>query len=355
MNIVYGVAGEGRGHAARAAALWPFLSENLNLSVWCPESIAGFIREKCPQASLDKIPGIHFSLQGHKIDYLGTINRNLPLIFRFNEITDEMARRMKKQDVRGVISDFEPFTAVAAWKAGVPLLNLNHPAVVRRTFSLLPDAVSAKVVASVMTPPAQKHLICSFYDGDVGPILREEIRNAVTRKGDYILVYVKESSAEEVKTILSAFPDQEFHFFPDKKKDFITHLAGCAGVIAPAGHQLLSESLYLRKPVLAIPQKGQYEQRLNARMLRASGWGRGTDLNNLAKDAKAFIRDLDGFPFRADPYHKYILEDHTGKTAEIISAFFHEAAGEKTLSPRVSCDFFQYFPEKIRRLKEASA
>ena len=355
MNIVYGVAGEGRGHAARAAALWPFLSNDLELSIWCPESIAGFIREKCPQASLDKIPGIHFSLQGHKVDYLGTINKNLPLIFRFNEITDDMADRMKKRNVCGVISDFEPFTAVAAWKAGIPLLNLNHPAVVRRYFSLLPDAVSAKLVASVMTPPAQKNLICSFYDGDVGPILRDEIRRAEPRKGDYILVYVKDSSAEQVKKILADFPDQEFHIFPDKQKDFIHYLAGCAGVIAPAGHQLLSESLYLGKPVLALPQKGQYEQRLNARMLKASGWGRGTDLNNLAKDAKEFIRDLDRFPFKADPYHKFIFEDHTARTAGIISGFFHEAAGRETLSPRVSCDFFQYFPEKIKRLKDLSA
>lgn len=355
MNIVYGVAGEGRGHASRAAALWPFLSENLDLSVWCPDSIAGFIREKCPGASLAGIPGIHFSLQGHRVDYLGTINKNLPLIFRFNEITDEMARRMKARDVVGVISDFEPFTAVAAWKAGLPLLNLNHPAVVRRYISLLPDAVSARFVASVMTPPAQKNLICSFYDGDVGPILREEVRKAETSRGDYILVYLKESSADQVRKILAGFPDQEFHFFPDRRKDFITHLAGCAGVVAPAGHQLLSESLYLGKPVLALPQKGQYEQRLNARMLKASGWGRGTDLNHLAGDLKTFIRDLDSFPLKADPYHRFIFEDCTEKTARLISSFFHEAAGREKLSPRISCDFFQYFPEKIRRLREISA
>ena len=121
----------------------------------------------------------------------------------------------------GVISDFEPLTANAAAKAGIPLINLNHPAVVRRYFSLLPDAVSAKVVAAFMTPPAQKNLICSFYDGDVGPILRQEIRRAQPERGDYILVYVKKSSSVAVKKILAQFPRQDFHFFPDKDKDFI--------------------------------------------------------------------------------------------------------------------------------------
>jgi uncharacterized protein (TIGR00661 family) len=266
-----------------------------------------------------------------------------------------MALKMKEQKIAGVLSDFEPFTATAAWKAGIPLLNLNHPAVVLRYFSLLPDAVSAKVVASVMTPPAQKNLICSFYDGDVGPILRDEIRRAVPVKGDYILVYVKESSREQVRTALSAFPEKDFRFFPDHSQNFISALAGCSGVIAPAGHQLLSESLFLKKPVLAIPQKGQYEQRLNTRMLKASGWGRGADLNNLARDAEAFLKDLDQFPFEPDPFHKFLFDDHTGRTADIILSFFEKEGRLSKLSPRVSCDYFQYFPEKIRRLRELTA
>jgi uncharacterized protein (TIGR00661 family) len=352
---MYGVAGEGRGHASRSAALWPFLSKSMDLTILCPESIAPFIQEKCPPADLDLIPGIHFSLQGHRVDYFGSIQKNLPLLFRFNEITDTIAENMKKKNVQGVISDFEPLTAVAAWKAGLPLLNLNHPAVVRRYLSLLPDAVTARLVATVMTPPAQKNIICSFYDGDVGPILRDEIRKAVPVKGDYILVYVKESSSDEVKSILAEFPHQEFRYFPDKKKDFITSLAGCAGVIAPAGHQLLSESLYLRKPVLALPQKGQYEQRLNARMLTSSGWGRGSSLSRLKKDAAEFIKDLNKFPFKSDPYHQFILEDHTARTAQMISSFFETEKQKSRLSPRVHCDYFQYLPEKLRRLKSLSA
>ncbi|MDC7232592.1 MAG: glycosyltransferase family protein [Spirochaetales bacterium] len=355
MKIVYGVAGEGRGHASRAAALWPFLSKKMDLTIACPEAIGPFIEEKTPGVSIDLIPGIHFSLQGHRIDYFGSIQKNLPLIYRFNEITDAMARTMKDQKANGVISDFEPFTAVAAWKAGLPLLNLNHPAVVRRYFSLLPDAVSAKFVASIMTPPAQKHLICSFYDGDVGPILRDEIRNTRPGKGDYILVYVKESSAAEVREKLSGFQDTEFRFFPDKQSNFIDALSGCAGVIAPAGHQLLSESLFLKKPVLAMPQKGQYEQRLNARMLKASGWGRETSLQNLTRDTADFIRDLPEFPFKADPFHRFIFDDHTARTASIITSFFKEETGKSRLSRRSSCDYFQYFPRKIRRLRELTA
>ncbi|MDC7241796.1 MAG: glycosyltransferase family protein [Spirochaetales bacterium] len=355
MKIVYGVAGEGRGHASRAAALWPFLSKDMDLTVSCPESIGPFMEEKAPGVNLELIPGIHFSLIGHKIDYLGSLQKNLPLIYGFNKITDDMARKMKDLGAQGVISDFEPFTAVAAHKAGLPLLNLNHPAVVRRYLSLLPDAVSAKMVASIMTPPAQKNLICSFYDGDVGPILREEIRTAEVKKGEYILVYVKESSAEETREKLSRVRGVEFRFFPDKQSNFIEALAGCAGVIAPAGHQLLSESLFLKKPVLAIPQKGQYEQRLNARMLKSSGWGREGSLKNLEEDAKAFIADLDRFPLRANPMHRFIIEDHTELTARKIHDFFDGEVAKKSLSRRSSCDYLEYLPRKIRHLTGLTA
>ena len=355
MKIIYGCNGEGRGHAARTAALWPELRQDLDITVWSPESIQSFLYEKCQDIRIRTIPGLHFSLQKHRVDYWGTIVMNMPLIGRFNKITDQMAREMKDNDIQGVISDFEPFTAVASAKAEIPLINLNHPAVVRRSFSILPDAVSAKAVASFMTPPAQKNLICSFYDGDVGPILRKEVRQAVPEKGDYILVYVKKSSADEIREILGDYPDREFHIFPGPDKDFVTSLAGCAGVLAPAGHQLLSEALFLKKPVLAIPQQGQYEQRLNARMLKASGWGRQTEMKRLREDLTAFLEDLPRFPFKADPFHTFRTGDDTEKTASIIRYFFTTETSGKKLSPRVSCSFFNYIPERIRKIRELTA
>ena len=355
MKIVYGCNGEGRGHAARTAALWPELNRSLDITVWCPESIQPFLYEKCHDIRIQTIRGLHFSLREHRVDYWGTIVMNSPILGKFNTITDQMAKEMKERGIQGVISDFEPFTAVASAKAGIPLINLNHPAVVRRSLSLLPDAVSAKIVASFMTPPAQKNLICSFYDGDVGPILRDEIRQAVPRKGDYILVYVKKSSAEEIKRILADFPKKEFHIFPDYEKDFVTSLAGCAGVIAPAGHQLLSEALFLKKPILAIPQQGQYEQRLNARMLKASGWGRQTEMKKLKGDLTTFLEELPFFPFKTGPFHTFRTDDDTGKTASIIQDFFETETSRVKLSPRVSCSFFNYIPERIKKFRELTA
>ncbi len=181
MKIVYGCNGEGNGHAARTAALWPLLRHRHDMRVWCPESIDGFLHETCEGISTKSIPGLHFSHNGHRIEYFNTLRKNLPFILQRKRIVAQMAREMKESGVQGVISDWEPFTALAAVKAGIPLISLNHPSVVRRSLSLKVDALSAKCVSALMSPPAQKNLICSFYEGDVGPILREEVRNAPCR------------------------------------------------------------------------------------------------------------------------------------------------------------------------------
>ncbi|MBN2861322.1 MAG: hypothetical protein JXK93_13735 [Sphaerochaetaceae bacterium] len=355
MKIVYGCNGEGRGHAARTAALWPLLRVHHDITVWAPESIGSFLHEKCSGIQTRTIPGLHFAHNGHRILYLETVKKNLPVIGNHRRIVTDLAREMKEHGVQGVISDYEPLTAMAAVKAGIPLINLNHPAVVLRTASLRMDAISAKIVSSIMSPPAQKNLICSFYDGDVGPILREEVRNAVPSRGDYVLVYVKPSSSDAVKNVLKAFGDIEFRFFPDPERDFVQSLAGCRAIIAPAGHQLLSEALYLKKPVLAIPQEKQYEQRLNARMLKASGWGRGTDLSNLEKDLKKFLGELDSYPKKASPLYRFRTDDYTEVTAALIREFFESERQKEKPSKRVSSDFFTYVPEKIRYLRSLSA
>jgi uncharacterized protein (TIGR00661 family) len=42
------------------------------------------------------------------------------------------------------------------------------------------------------------------------------------------------------------------------------YLASCKAVMATAGFTLMTESFYLRKPYLALPMHGQFEQELNA-------------------------------------------------------------------------------------------
>ena len=46
-------------------------------------------------------------------------------------------------------------------------------------------------------------------------------------------------------------------------------------MVASAGFTLMGEAVYLRRPMLAVPIKGQFEQELNARYLEKLGYGQG--------------------------------------------------------------------------------
>ena len=75
MKIVYGCNGEGRGHAARTAALWPLLRVRHDITVWAPEGIDSFLHEKCGGIQTRAIPGLHFAHNGHRILYFETVRK----------------------------------------------------------------------------------------------------------------------------------------------------------------------------------------------------------------------------------------------------------------------------------------
>ena len=51
------------------------------------------------------------------------------------------------------------------------------------------------------------------------------------------------------------------------KDGFLDDLSSCKAVMATAGFTLMTESIYLKKPYLALPMLGQFEQELNGLLL----------------------------------------------------------------------------------------
>ena len=66
--------------------------------------------------------------------------------------------------------------------------------------------------------------------------------------------------------------DGRFRFRP-LSAEFVQDLARCDRLIGSAGHQLICEARYFQKPVLAIPEPGQYEQYINAWFVQHYGLG----------------------------------------------------------------------------------
>jgi len=330
-RVAFSCAGEGFGHIARIVALSEKLREELDLVYFVPESVQGFLFSHLGDVPVVTIPSFRFVLKDHGVDYFETSRVNANHILHFKRITGQLKNQLAEMRVDALVCDFEPFVSRAAAGLGLPLLNLNHPGIVLKTFSLSFDGMVSRGVARFMTPRAQETLFCSFFNGEVGPIIRREIREKTPTREEFFLVYTKKDSRVKMMETLKNFPDLRFDVYPRPEGDFADALSRCKGVIAPAGHQLLSEALYLGKPVLAFPQKGQYEQKVNARMLEKSGYGIHGRFYRMKKDLSRFLKRIDELPTGQNRFERFKFTDDTDYIVNYIIDFVNaQTAGEPT-------------------------
>ncbi len=296
MKLALACNGEGRGHVSRIIALAEHLVHDYMLVFYAPSTVAPILEARFPGYQVKRIPHLHYCNKQFKIDYVATVQANTGLVLDYTRTVQSIRTDLAAEKVGAVISDFEPFVSQAAREMAIPLCRINHPAVVLRSVSFSFDALLAKLVSHCMLRgDAVLDIIVSFYRGDTGPFIREEIRTRVPVKGKKLLVYTKPAFHESLMKALATFDGLEYDLFPDPSRDFPEALASCRGVIAGAGHQIISEALHLGKPVLAIPARGQYEQRLNAIMLEKSGMGMYADSRNLGKALERFLGTIDQF------------------------------------------------------------
>ena len=65
-----------------------------------------------------------------------------------------------------------------------------------------------------------------------------------------------------------AFKEKNVHIRPINNDAFIESFINCTGVLCGAGFETPAEALYLKKKLMVIPMKGQYEQQCNAAALK---------------------------------------------------------------------------------------
>ncbi|HSX32849.1 MAG TPA: glycosyltransferase family protein [Candidatus Saccharimonadales bacterium] len=212
------------------------------------------------------------------------------------------------------ISDYEPVTAQYAYAYGVPLVTIDQQS------KYLSGAFPAELHGSTYVdevvrlrmffPTAAARIACSFFNVPqlpdhetvhlYPPVIRSDFKLHRTRKHNELLVYLtaqpgSKQSPAALMAVLGRQRDTVFHVFLSKTarlqtevpknvrlyqhggKEFKLLLETCAGVIATAGHSLLSEAMYLGVPVLALPLP-LYEQQMNAEIIQQGQFGLSADL-----------------------------------------------------------------------------
>lgn len=296
IKAAFSCSGEGFGHASRTTAVCQKLRNQIDIVFFCPETIRAFVQSQLPGIEVYPISFLKLVKKHHTIQFIQTGLANIPKLFFGHREVAALAAQLQDLEIEVVVSDYDPILPKAARKAGIPVVAFNHQGILNRfrSFSSI-TAIMAQLSNWTMMPTYDRLITSSFYDGDVGPILRERIHTPLPTL-DYIFVYTKPTFFKKIAPLLSLYPTENFRLFPSPTLDFLDGIKQSKAVIAPAGHQLISECLVLKKPLFVVPEKKQYEQQLNAQMLESSGRGVNGASGELEAKFKWFMAHYAAYP-----------------------------------------------------------
>lgn len=284
MKILYAIQGTGNGHVSRARDIIPILQTYGELDLL----ISGTqVDVDLPYEIKYRFHGLCFVF-GKKggIDYVETYKRsNVKRLF--NEI-----KQLPVHEYDMVICDFEPVSAWACYIKNKPCIGLSHQIAAINKNAPKPSKtdVIGKLVLKYYAPAKYKYGFHFLpYDNNIfTPVIRKEVRDLKPENLGHYTVYLPSYSDKRIIKFLKKYGDVEWQVFSKHTKEshqdgsisispvsnevFIKSIEGAAGVFCGAGFETPAEVIYLRKKLIVIPMKGQYEQQCNAAALKMLGF-----------------------------------------------------------------------------------
>lgn len=301
-KIVYGVSGEGSGHSSRAREIASHLRDRGH-DLWLVSYDRGY-RNLKEDFRVFEIEGLCIASEDNRVSVVKTFTENLKRLPEGHRRLQELRQELFKQfQPDFVMTDFEPMTAYLAQHYDIPLISIDNQHRMRYVEYECPsgwefESEVTKNIIRAMVPRPTVSLVTAFCSGTLRndrtflfpPIVRREVLALEPRTGNHILVYVT-SGFDTLLQQLACFSREQFRvygydrsdqegvleFKPFSQDGFLEDLASAKAVIATAGFTLISESLCLQKPYLALPMQGQFEQQLNAYQLSQLGYGKCVD------------------------------------------------------------------------------
>lgn len=357
-KVFYSMCGEGRGHAARVQAVVERLRDQHQFVLFAPDQAFEFLAPQYPPGfpgvELRRIPGLRFYYTRGRMDLTKSLYHGLGYLWRLPGLVRKFKEVLRAEQPDLVISDLEPALPRAARACDIPFVSLNHQHFLvacdlsRLPFGLQQYAHLMGWGVNAHHRGQRKTIVSSFFQlplrpgfedvVQVGPLLRQEIRVARRSLGDYLLSYLRPNTPPRVLELLRTAgrpvlvyglgdrPAQgPLSFRPLSARQFVEDLAGCAAVVGAAGNQTLGESLFLGKPVFALPETHHYEQRINAHYLEEMGAGAWTTCEQA--DPAPFSRFLSRLDF---------FRDNLAQRQEVLDGVPRALAEIERLLPRLA-------------------
>ncbi len=309
MRILYGVVGEGMGHAIRSRVVLDELSRRHEIEVVVSGRAHDYLKVlESDRLGVNRIWGLSLVYEDNRVRNFQTLLANVKgalvaggwpeNIRAFFDIAERF-----RPDV--VVSDFESWSYLFARMNGLPVISIDNQQIVSRC-DIPPeiltgheaDAQLTRAIVKAKLPGCLHYLVTTFFYPPVArprttlvpPILRPAVLSARPEEGEHLLVYQTSTSDAGLLEALRAsgvecriygvrrgIPEEQrdgnLRFRPFSDAGFVDDLRTARGVISNGGFTLLGEAVYLHRPVLSVPVHRQFEQVLNARYLEAEGYG----------------------------------------------------------------------------------
>ncbi|MFO0617674.1 MAG: glycosyltransferase family protein [Polyangiaceae bacterium] len=335
MRILYGVVGEGMGHAMRSRVILDHLvKEGHEIAIMASGRAVEFLAKRF--TGVKRIHGFHIVQEENRVRrgrtlwsnvLAGTMGvpQNIAAYFStFSSLKPEI-----------VISDFESWTYLYAKAHRVPVVSIDNMQILNRCEhdpkiyeGHETDFQIAKTFVKGKLPFCDEYFITTFFEPKIRkphtrlfpPILRPEILAAKSTRGDHLLVYQNAVGNEGLGETLAktGLPcriyglrkvdadvvEGNLTYRPFSEAGFVDDLASARAVIGPGGFTLMGETVYLHKPLLAVPIGGQFEQVMNARYLEAVGYGKHAETLSDPATVHAFLEELDTYERALATYHQ---------------------------------------------------
>jgi uncharacterized protein (TIGR00661 family) len=309
MRILYGVVGEGMGHAIRSGVvLRHLIDEGHELVAMASDRAVDYLQKRLFEVR--RIHGFHILYEENRVRRGRTLWSNIlegtgalpsQIVAYFDLINDFHPQV--------VISDFESWTWLYAKVHGKPVLSIDNMQVINRCRH--PDELLAgtrtdfeltRAFIKSKLPFCHHYFISTFFRPELRkertslhpPILRPEILAAAPTRGDHLLVYQTAEGHDALVDVLRACGlecriygmrrgiteeqvEGRLRYRPFDERRFVEDLASARAVLAGGGFTLLGEAVFLHKPILSVPVRGQFEQVLNSRYVEREGFGLAAD------------------------------------------------------------------------------
>src|SRR5690606_23800047 len=280
MKILYAIQGTGNGHISRARDIIPLLQQRGELDILISGTEAD-VKLGYPVKYSFKGLSFVFGKKGG-VDLMSTYKKAKIKRF-YNELAS-----LPIHDYDLVINDFEPVSAWACRLQHKVCYALSHQSAVlnkNAPYPKKPDPVGRWILKNYAPTTAQFGFHFMPYDKNIfTPLIRDEIRNATVTNVGHYTVYLPAYSDKKILKILGEIKNVKWQVFSKHTKraynrnniqvspvcnsSFIKSMVSSAGIICGAGFETPAEALFLRKKLIVIPMKGQYEQQCNAAALQ---------------------------------------------------------------------------------------